>query len=159
TMISTDIDGRLLNYTSNGDGTFTETEYSRFNGLSLGTTIVTSAKPHTHYLPILKPESEIEKVGWEDYQGGRLYGIYIEVLTDSDIEMNQCIGKGSPWGLHNTRGIYNNFGKVKMFNCIGVGGGIGRRLHGLIFHRTSESEAFDCIGSASPFAYITPSDV
>jgi hypothetical protein len=158
-MIATDIDGRLLNYVDNGDGTFTETEYSRFDGSVVGTATGTSAKTHTHYLPILKPESEIEKVGWEDYQGGRLYGIYIEVPTDADIEMTNCVGKGSPWGLHNTRGIYNNFGKVRFFNCVGYGGGIGHRLHGIICHRTSESELHNCIGYASPFGHNTPVNV
>ena len=158
-MIASDIDGRYLRYENNGDGTFTETEYSRFDASIVGTKITTTSKTHTHYLPIQKPDSEIEKTQWEDYEGGRLYGIYIEVLPDSEIEMYNCVGKGSPWGLHNTRGIYNNFGKVRMFNCIGVGGGIGHRLHGIICHRNTESELHNCIGIASPFGYLTPLDV
>lgn len=157
-MIATDIDGRLLGYSTDG-GVVTETEYSRFDGSVVATRTVTTAKTHTHYLPIPKSESEIEPIEWEDYQGGRLYGIYIEVLTDSDIEMTNCVGKGSPWGLHNTRGIYNNFGKVRFFNCVGYGGGIGHRLHGIICHRTSESELHNCVGYASPFGHNTPMNV
>lgn len=157
--IVADIDGRAFNYADNGDGTFTKTEYYLFDGSQLGSEVVTTSVEHTHYLPIRKSDDEIEKVGWEDYYGGRLYGWLIGVTPDSDIEMHNCHGYGSPWGYHNTRGIYWNYGKVRAYNCLGVGGGIGHRNHGIINHRNTSCELFNCVGIASPFAYLTPMDV
>ena len=159
TMVCVDIDGRVLNYTSNADTTFTETEYSRFNSVIIGTRITSFSKPHTHYLPEAKPESEIAKNDWDDFFGGRLYGTLFETPSDSEVKVYNLISKGSPWGLHNTRGFYVNIGKVRIYDSIGIGGGIGHRNFGFVNHRSTTAELYNCIGIGSPFAYLTPMDV
>lgn len=93
---------------------------------------------------------------WEDTDGGRRHGIELYLDNDCDVILENCEGYGSPWGFHNTRGIYV-LGSPKLINCLGVGGGIGHRLHGILCHDNSEAELINCIGYASPFAYLTPS--
>lgn len=110
---------------------------------------------HNIHLTVRKPDESMSS-SWEDTDGGRRHGIELYLDNDCDVILDNCEGYGSPWGFHNTRGIYV-LGSPKLINCLGVGGGIGHRLHGILCHDNSEAELINCIGYASPFAYLTPS--
>ena len=105
---------------------------------------------HNIHLTVRKPDESMSS-SWEDTDGGRRHGIELYLDNDCDVILNNCEGYGSPWGFHNTRGIYV-LGSPKLINCLGVGGGIGHRLHGILCHDNSEAELINCIGYASPYA-------
>lgn len=115
-----------------------------------------ASAPHDYKLFIRKPDTELNATSWDDLDGGRRYGLYFKCPTECNVNVYNCEGYGSPWGLHNTRGIYIDYGSPKLFNCIGISGGVGHRLHGIVSHRDSCADIVGCIGYASPFAYLTP---
>jgi hypothetical protein len=147
-------------YANAGSSTgYTAQIYSRIFGTPTDTyecSASDAAAPHDYPLFIRKPDEELEPLSWDDLSGGRRYGLYFKCPTECDVVAVSCEGYGSPWGMHNTRGIYIDYGSPKLLNCIGVSGGIGHRLHGIVSHRDSTAEIVGCIGYASPFAWLTP---
>lgn len=131
--------------------------YSKVFGTETGSydcTAADASAAHNIHLTTRKPDAELA-TGWEDMDGGRRHGIELYLANDCEVELINCEGYGSPWGFHNTRGIYV-LGSPRLVNCKGVGGGIGHRNHGILCHDNSEAELIGCIGVASPFAYLTP---